>query len=150
MCAVEPDLSNQIAGRRTFRRWNINCRDRIVIGKRQYAGYIHNISPAGAKLRTVTLIRRVGSVILTLPDLSPIRCHLRWSDGYNAGVEFALPRHSREFLSWLEAKLQASPSGRSTILVADLIEAAPEKLEGPQVSTADLTATGAAIATFQS
>jgi hypothetical protein len=35
-----------------------------VIGSRHYAGYLHNISRGGAKLRTITPIRKVGAVLL--------------------------------------------------------------------------------------
>lgn len=81
-------------------RWDIQCRARIRIGNRQYAGYIHNISPAGAKLRTISSIRKLGAVILKLPDLPPIRCQLRWSDGYNAGVAFERTFARDEFSMW--------------------------------------------------
>ena len=80
--------------RRKFARFEVQCRARIRIGTRQYAGYIHNISQGGAKLRTITPIRKVGSVMLRLPDLPPLRCRLCWTDAYHAGVlfEMALPR----------------------------------------------------------
>ena len=41
--------------RREFPRLQIDCRARIRIGNRQYAGYLH-ISQGGAKLRTITPI----------------------------------------------------------------------------------------------
>lgn len=71
--------------RRQFRRYEVQCRARIRIGMRHYAGYLHNVSLAGAKLRTITPIRRLGVLILRLPDLPPFRRRLRWSDAYHAG-----------------------------------------------------------------
>jgi hypothetical protein len=76
--------------RRQFPRLDVQCRARIVIGRRHYAGYLHNISQGGAKLRTITPIRKIGSVLLRLPDLPPLRCQLRWTDSHNAGVAFEL------------------------------------------------------------
>ena len=62
--------------RRRFSRHQIQCRARICIAKRHYAGYLQNISRGGAKLRTITPIRRLGDVLLRLPDLPPLRCRL--------------------------------------------------------------------------
>ena len=48
--------------RRRSERYEVQCRARIVIGKRHYAGYILDISQRGAKLRTITPIRNAGNV----------------------------------------------------------------------------------------
>jgi hypothetical protein len=90
--------------RRRFQRLEIQCRARIRIGKRQYAGYLHNISQGGAKLRTISPIGRLGNVILRLPDLPPLKCTLRWTNAYNAGVSFELPLTKAELMEWAEAR----------------------------------------------
>jgi hypothetical protein len=90
--------------RRRFQRLDIQCRARIRIGKRQYAGYLHNISLGGAKLRTITPIGRLGNVILRLPDLPPLKCTLRWTNAYNAGVSFELPLTRAMLKEWTEAR----------------------------------------------
>lgn len=87
--------------RRLHARTGLQCRARIRIGARQYAGYLHNISEGGARLRTITPIRKPGHVVLTLPDMPPIRCELKWTDSYNAGVSFELPLPSRDLSGWL-------------------------------------------------
>jgi hypothetical protein len=92
-------------GRREFSRIEIDCRARIRIGNRQYAGYLHNISQGGAKLRTITPIHRVGGVVLRLPDLSPLHCDLRWRDSHNAGVMFGRQLSEADLLRWAEARL---------------------------------------------
>jgi hypothetical protein len=99
----------------------IQCRARIVIGRRHYAGYLHNISRGGAKLRTITPIRKIGSVILTLPDLPPLRCQLRWADSYNAGVAFELPLPRHELSRW--AKSRTGTMVRSQALEVEIAEA---------------------------
>lgn len=101
----EDDTPSQASSqRREFPRYEVQCRARIRIGDRQYAGYIHNISQGGARLRTITPIRRIGSVILRMPDLPPLRCKLRWTDSYNAGVAFELRLPEAELQRWAEAR----------------------------------------------
>lgn len=90
--------------RRTFRRCEVQCRARIVIGTRHYAGYLHNISRGGARLRTISPIGRIGTVLLNLPDLPPIRCRLQWSDSYNAGVAFELLLPDGMIADWLRSR----------------------------------------------
>lgn len=98
---------------RRFARVAVLCPARIRIGNRQYAGYIHNISAGGAKLRTISAIRRTGLVLLRLPDLPVLQCRLTWSDTYNAGVAFDMPLAAESFAEWLRGRSQ-NVSGRSS------------------------------------
>ena len=107
----------RVRQRRQFARLEVQCRARIRIGTRQYAGYIHNISQGGAKLRTLSPIRKLGKVILRLPDLPPLRCQLRWTDPYNAGVAFELRLPREELLRWARERSSAGPD---TILEAEI------------------------------
>ncbi|WP_407822139.1 PilZ domain-containing protein [Sphingomonas arvum] len=90
--------------RRKLKRLDLQCRARIVIGTRHHAGYLSDISPGGAKLRTITPIARPGTVLLRLPDLPVLRCSLRWHDGYNAGVAFERSLEEGEFHAWLRTR----------------------------------------------
>jgi hypothetical protein len=90
--------------RRRFARRDIQCRARIRIGTRQYAGYLQDISRGGAKLRTITPIRKVGDVILRLPDLPPLYCRLCWTDSYNAGVAFEILLSRGELSRWIRTR----------------------------------------------
>lgn len=101
--------------RRRFPRHKIQCRARICIANRHYAGYLHNISRGGAKLRTMTPIRRLGDVLLRLPDLPPLKCRLAWADSYNAGVSFEIQLTEAQLCAWATSR-----SGLST--TADLME----------------------------
>ena len=107
--------------RRQQPRIEVQCCARIRIGNRQYAGYIHNISEAGARLRTISPIRRLGRVTLQLPDLPPIRCELRWTDSYNAGVAFNLRLAKADLRKWIETR---QISGAGLTLFADMEELA--------------------------
>jgi len=104
------EAARPVRERRRSHRFDIQCRARIHIGRRHYAGYVHNISRTGAKLRTISPIRRAGTVILYLPDLPPLKCELCWTDSYNAGVAFKLSLSAREFRDWAESRL-AFPAG---------------------------------------
>lgn len=90
--------------RRQFPRYDVRCRAKILIGNRHYAGHLHNISRGGAKVRTISRIRGIGEVILTLPDLPPVRCQLRWADAYDAGVLFNLNLTMSELARWAETR----------------------------------------------
>jgi hypothetical protein len=111
------------AKRRLHARTGLQCRARIRIGTRHYAGYLHNISEGGAKLRTITPIRKPGHVVLTLPDLPPIRCELKWTDSYNAGVCFELPLPTQELSGWLRERV-AVERGERAAEISELPELA--------------------------
>ena len=102
--------------RRRQPRLQVQCCARIRIGNRQYAGYLHDISEAGARLRTITPIRRLGQVVLQLPDLPPIRCELRWTDAYHAGVAFSLILTRSDLSNWIETR------GNIEVIQADIQE----------------------------
>lgn len=107
--------------RRECPRYGLQCRANIRIGTRHYAGYIHNISQGGAKLRTISSIGRPGDVILKLPDLPPLRCQLRWTDRHNAGVSFDRKLTKIALRRWVD--------GRSAF---------KELNEGPEIEYAEL------------
>ena len=95
--------------RRKSARFEVQCRARIVIGKRHYAGYILDISQRGAKLRTITPIRNGGDVLLTLPDLRPLRCQLRWTGSHIAGVAFEAALSRADLLRWAATRSAVRP-----------------------------------------
>ena len=102
-----------IRKRRRVPRFDVQCRARIRIGTRQYAGYIHNISCKGAKLRTISSIRKLGNVMLRLPDLPLMRCRLVWTDAYHAGVQFERPLTKVELQQWMAARSACEPLKRN-------------------------------------
>lgn len=109
MYIADLQVSTPPKQRRKFPRFEVQCRARIHIGMRHYAGYLHNIGQGGAKLRTISPIRKPGKVILRLPDLPPLSCELRWTDSYNAGVAFevALPR--KTLSEWAKGRSEVRP-----------------------------------------
>jgi hypothetical protein len=90
--------------RRKFPRYEVQCRARIRIGARHYAGYIDNISIGGARLRTISPIRRLGDVVLRLPDFPVMQCKLRWTDAYHAGVSFSSSLSLHELTHWAQSR----------------------------------------------
>lgn len=108
--------------RRSDARIGVQCRARILIGTRHYAGYLHDISPDGARLRTISPIRKVGAVLLQLPDMPLLRCRLRWADAYHAGIKFELPLSKAELDAWVSGRLRVSEQPQTGL--ADLVELA--------------------------
>lgn len=43
-------------------------------------------------------------MILRLPDLPALRCQLRWTDSYNAGVSFELKLPSKLLSDWARTR----------------------------------------------
>ena len=117
------ERAEPVLQRRRFTRLDIQCRARIRIGTRQYAGYIDNISRGGAKLRTISAIRKVGVVILRLPDLPPVRCRLCWEDSFHAGVMFGTPLTATEFRRWAKTRLDLRKNEHDRFEFAELVEA---------------------------
>lgn len=109
--------------RRRVERIDLRCRARIVIGTRHYAGWIDDISCAGAQLQTLTPIGQLGSVLLRLPDLRPLQCTLHWSTSHNAGVSFELPLSVEEFSGWVAGRAELTPHMRR-LTIADITDLA--------------------------
>jgi hypothetical protein len=93
-----------------------------VIGKRQYAGYIQDVSEGGARLRTVTSIRKLGKVILRLPDLPPLKCRLSWTDAYHAGVVFERRLTIVELRMWVQSRAAFIELNRGPEAECELVE----------------------------
>ena len=106
------ERTERLPDRRQFPRHDLQCRARIHIGSCHYAGYLQNISRAGARLRTITTIRKPGPVLLRLPDLPPLRCQLRWTDAYNAGVSFERGLTRSQLTEWLDSRRMLASAGR--------------------------------------
>jgi hypothetical protein len=115
--------SDREVERRQLARLDLRCSARIVIKTRQYSGWIDDISRGVARFQTLTPISRVGAVLLTLPDLRPLRCKLHWNGSHNAGVSFVLPLSSEEFSGWLLSRAEYSPIVQR-LQMADLAELA--------------------------
>ena len=126
----EFEETRPIRQRRRFPRYAVQCRARILIGRRQYAGYIHNISEGAAMLRTVSSIRKLGNVVLRLPDLPPLKCRLRWTDAYNAGVVFDLRLTKAELCRWVASRAAFVELNRGPEAECELVEAVNETITG--------------------
>ena len=115
--------SNSQFERRRVQRIDLRRRARIVIGTRHYAGWIDDISPAGAQLQTLTSIGPLGSVFLRLPDLRALQCTLHWSNSHKAGVSFELPLSIEEFSGWVSGRAELTPHMRR-LATADITDIA--------------------------
>jgi hypothetical protein len=118
------DVKEPVMGRRKHPRFAVLCRARVRIGKRQYAAYLHNISEAGARLRTVCSIRKLGAVTLRLPDLEVLHCKLSWTDNYHAGLIFDRPLSKTELTKWMTSRASYAQINSGPELYAELCELA--------------------------
>ena len=122
--------TRSVRQRRRFPRYAVQCRARIIIGKRQYAGYIQDVSEGGARLRTVTSIRKLGKVLLRLPDLPPLSCRLSWTDAYHAGVVFDRRLTTAQLRQWVQnraafVELNNGPEAECELIELDDIAQVP-------------------------
>lgn len=120
-----PSHEDVLPQRRMFPRYEVQCRARIRIGSRHYAGYIDNISIGGARLRTISPIRRLGDVVLRLPDLPVMQCKLRWTNAYHAGVSFTFSLPTPELANWAQSRSGSLADQFARYEVAELEELVP-------------------------
>lgn len=86
-------------------RFAVRCPVRLLVGKRQYAGYLQNLSQSGARIATLSSLRDTGAVVLRAPDLPPLRGRLCWSDGHGGGVSFHLNIEREMLATWAANRL---------------------------------------------
>lgn len=89
---------------RQFPRLDVHCRARIRIGKREYAGFIKNISEGGARIVTLCPVLDLGPVQLRLPDLPPLWAKLRWAEPNGGGISFCLKLDTNVLDEWALAR----------------------------------------------
>jgi hypothetical protein len=104
------DSNRRELHQRLHERLTMRCPARVRIGNRQYAGYLENISEAGAKLRTLSPIIDCGKVIVQLPDLPPLHGELRWADVLQGGVAFTFLDQSRALREWIRDRTSKQAS----------------------------------------
>jgi hypothetical protein len=97
--------------RRKSLRLSLRCRARIRIGKREYAGYVEDISKSGARISTLTPIRGAGPVCLIIPDLPPMRGLIRWMEPHGGGVCFTMSVCGSALEEWAASRLAIADRG---------------------------------------
>jgi hypothetical protein len=99
-----PSLTHGTDSRRRSPRLDLRCRARIRIGKREYAGYVENISKGGARIRTLSPIRGAGPVCLMIPDMPLLRGHIRWMEQQDGGVCFSMSVPDSALEEWARSR----------------------------------------------
>lgn len=100
--------------RRESPRLSLRCRARIRIGKREYAGYVEDISRGGARIRTLTPVRGAGPVCLIIPDLPAMRGHFRWMEPRGGGVSFTVGMCGSALEEWARSRLTTADPTEET------------------------------------
>lgn len=107
--AVEVDVPNLLATpwvaerhhRPRVPRIAATARCRIREGSRIYTAQLKNISLGGVGLNADVNLAGHTELIVSIPDLPPLRALLRWSDGQAAGLSFAQPLRFESLALWL-------------------------------------------------
>ncbi len=91
--------------RRTSPRTQVTCPAQLRLPTRVLKGHLTDISGGGASVETLRPMDIGTCLILTLPDLPPLRACVRWSSGNSSGLEFdeALPPDVLD--GWLDRRL---------------------------------------------
>ena len=58
-------------------------------------------------------------IVLRLPDLPPLECELRWSDHYNAGVQFRAALSDEQLAAWLSSRASMRDNAEIEAFVDD-------------------------------
>lgn len=75
---------------------------------RTYPGELRNISATGARIQTLQPIRPGPAVMVTLPDLPPIRAFVRWHDDTDLGLVFETPLPIQIIAEWVSERVHVS------------------------------------------
>ena len=111
---VDPDALLRIAQkcpvtrRRSLPRATAMARAALRSNGRTYGVELRDISASGAKVRTGRIKSLEGSIVLTLPDLPPMKAFVRWTDGEYAGLSFATPLPIQIIAGWLDERIRVS------------------------------------------
>lgn len=97
-----------LARRRSSPRLNASARAILRTGGRTYPAELRDISTSGAKVRTLTDVRFGPTLMLTLPDLPPIKTYLRWVADREVGLVFETPLPIQIIADWLDERVTVS------------------------------------------
>lgn len=73
-------------------------------GGKTFPVRLWNISPSGARLDVATSPAIQGFAVLQLPDMPPLRCHLRWTAANSVGVSFVTTLSLEAIANWLRTR----------------------------------------------
>jgi hypothetical protein len=94
--------------RRRMPRAIVEASGTLNVGPFGYHANIVDISPAGARVRTIKPLVGVGPVSLRLPHLSAIPARICWFEDSDAGLRFNAPLEMRVLEEWLESERAGS------------------------------------------
>lgn len=98
-------------GRRSLPRATISADGMLTVESIAYPVTVFDISPAGARTRSLKEIAGRGPASLRLAGLPAIDCRICWTDGNDAGLRFNAPIEMRLLEEWIRI-LQMAPARR--------------------------------------
>ncbi len=91
--------------RRSSPRLSTSAPAILRTGGRTYAAQLCDISTAGAKVRTRKVLSLGPSIMLTLPDIPPIKTYVRWVADEELGLVFETPLPIQIIALWLDERV---------------------------------------------
>ncbi len=85
-------------------RFEVRCPAKLNLASRLYKVRLGNISQGGARIDAQRPFSADGPLVLTVPDLPPLRGSIRWRDGATAGVSFDEEIPFSVLAEWLEQR----------------------------------------------
>jgi hypothetical protein len=105
VAAVLANRSTSARGkRRALPRISVQCPGQLSTGLRSTDVVLQDISQGGASLETVTEVRDLKNVRLSLPDLPPVAGVVRWVCGTKIGVSFNEYIAFELLARWIQAR----------------------------------------------
>jgi hypothetical protein len=89
--------------RRRMPRATVEASGTLAVGSIGYHANLLDISPAGARVKTVRPLKALGPASLRLPNLGTIPARICWLEETDAGLNFNEPLEMRALECWLES-----------------------------------------------
>lgn len=94
--------------RRSSPRVNATARVVLRTGGHTFSAQLCDISTSGARVRTHRSVEPGPSVLLTLPDMPPVKAHVRWIADREIGLSFESPIPIQLIARWLSDRVCVS------------------------------------------
>lgn len=110
--AVDAETILRVAQKRSPKRRRSNprvkamARGLLSTDGRKYAVKLSDIGPSGARLHIGKISSLGPSVILTLPDLPPLKAFVRWNGGNELGLAFQTPLPIQIIAEWIDSRIR--------------------------------------------
>lgn len=94
--------------RRSIPRVDVDASATLRTGGKTCRAVLCDISSLGARVRTKSRLTAGDRAILVLADLPPMDAYVRWNDGDESGLVFAMPIPMPIIAGWIDGRVRIS------------------------------------------